>query len=571
MKKIYSIVLLCAFVLLSRQVNSQNLIWAKHMGGTLDGIGNSIAKDALGNVYTTGVFSGICDFDPGSSIFNLTSLGNKDIFVSKLDAAGNFLWAKQMGGTDFEMSYSIAVTANGDVYTTGYFWGTVDFDPGTGTHNLTSSGEADIFISRLDAAGNFQWVKQIGGTKYDAGNAITLDVNGNIYLTGTFAGTVDFNPGPGVFNMTSTTGSSDNDIFILKLNAIGDFEWAKQIGGGDRDEGLSIKADAAGNVYTCGYFRSGVDFDPGPGAFYISLNDKSDIFVSKLDASGNFVWAKAMAGTGEEQANAIFIDNSGNIYTTGAFERTADFDPGPGIYELTADGLTDIFVSKLDALGNFKWAKRMGGKDNDKGLSIAVDAGGNVYTTGYFTDTADFDPGAGTYNLISTKTRYWDVFISKLNSSGNFVWVKQIGGGTSHVGHAIIVDANENLFLTGEFYGTADFDPGVGTFNLTSDILNDVFVVKLGANVVLKVNNIFPDKISVYPNPATQLAVISWPLAENKKCELKICDALGKMVFQSAVSSPQSSVDVSNFDNGIYFVQLNAEDKTGTQKLIIQH
>jgi len=557
MKKIISILLICAFVVLTKQVNSQNLIWAKHMGGSSNAIGNSVTMDAIGNIYTTGVFSGTADFDPSPSTFNLSSAGYYDIFVSKLDASGNFLWAKQMGGSDYEAGLSIAVAANGDVYTTGYFWGTADFDPGSGKQNLTSSGLGDIFISNLDASGNFKWVKQLGAAKYDICNAITLDVNGNIFLTGSFAGMVDFNPGPGVFNMTSTIGSSDDDIFILKLNAAGDFTWAKRMeNGGDRDAGLSIKVDVAGNVYTCGYFRSGIDFDPGPGVFYISLVDKSDIFVSKLDASGNFKWAKAMAGTGEEQANGIFLDRSGNVYTTGAFERTVDFDPGPGIYNLTVDSLTDIFVSKLDSLGNFKWAKKMGGKDDETSLSIALDLAGNVYTTGNFSGIADFDPDAGTFNLSSTKyTKTWavDIFISKLDSLGNFVWAKKISGGTSQIGHSIMSDASENVFLTGEFYGTADFDPGSGTYNLVSGTQRDVFVVKLGAEVGLVKKIISPVKISIYPNPNPNILTIESPTIVN----IKLSDTGGRMILEQ---KNIQQINLENYPSGTYILMITDQE-----------
>ena len=137
------------------------------MGGNLPlnhDEGTSIAVDATGNVFTTGYFFSTSDFDPGTGTFNLTSLGLDDIFVSKLDALGNFVWTKQWGGTSAENSYSIAVDASGNVLTTGSFQSsTVDFDPGPGTFNLTSTGNRDIFVSKLDASGNFVWATSMGG------------------------------------------------------------------------------------------------------------------------------------------------------------------------------------------------------------------------------------------------------------------------------------------------------------------------------------------------------------------------------------------------------------------------
>jgi len=209
-------------------LSAQTLEWAKSMGGTGNEYGNSMAIDALGNVYTVGNYMGTVDFNPGTGTFNLTSVGLFDIFISKLDASGNFVFAKSMGGPLNDWATSIALSGN--IYTTGYFYGTADFDPGAGTFNLTSSNDSsDIFISNLDASGNFVYAKSMGGTSSKCySQSITIDASGNVYTTGYFSGTSDFDPGTGVFNLT-TTGV--NDIFISKLDASGNFVWAKSMGG----------------------------------------------------------------------------------------------------------------------------------------------------------------------------------------------------------------------------------------------------------------------------------------------------------------------------------------------------
>ncbi len=458
-----------------------NLAWAKQMGGASSDQGNSIAVDASGNVYTTGSFFGTTDFDPGPGTYNLTSFGSGDIFVSKLDASGNFLWAKQLGGADDDRGYSIAVDANGNVYTTGIFSGTADFDPGPGTYNLTTAGAGsiDAFISKLDAAGNFIWAKQLHGVFSTViGNSIAVDADGNVYTTGTFYYPgADFDPGPGTYNLTPTAGS---DIFVSKLDASGNFAWAKRIGGAGQSIGYSISVDAYANVYTTGYFQGTTDFDPGTGTYNLVSAGDWDIFVSKLSASGNFVWAKQMGGASYDVGKSISVDANGNVYTTGIFFGTVDFDPGTGTYNLSSASIVDIFVSKLDASGNFVWAKRLGGaSDYDEGRSIAVDPCGNVYTTGRFGGTADFDPGTGIYNLTSSN---YDPFVSKLDASGNFVWAIQFSGTgfiTGNIGNSIAVDASGNVYTTGQFSTTTDFDPGAGTYNLSSAGDWDIFVVKL--------------------------------------------------------------------------------------------
>ncbi len=420
---------------------------------------------------------------------NLFALLGIFLFVTQVNAQVTvYKWAKAIGGTDFDTSNSVAVDASGNVYTTGAFSGTVDFDPGAGTANLTSSGFLDIFISKLDASGNFVWAKAIGGNGYGQSNGIAVDASGNVYTTGWFNGSVDFDPGAGTANLTSANDDFFNDpsqdIFISKLDASGNYVWAKAMGGVSSDIGYGIAVDASGNVYTTGSFSEGmnsttVDFDPGTGTANLTVVGNVDIFISKLDTSGNYVWAKSMGSPGGEAAKSIAVDASGNVYTTGYFGNTVDFNPGAGTANLTA-GNFDIFISKLDASGNYVWAKAMGGIDDDQASSIAVDASGNVYTTGYFFGTADFNPGAGTANHTTAGGR--DIFISKLDASGNYVWSKAMGGTTLDISKGIKVDASGNVYTTGYFMGIADFDPSAATANLTSAGSTDIFISKLDAS-----------------------------------------------------------------------------------------
>jgi Beta-propeller repeat len=471
------VIFILSIVLFSPFIYSQDFAWACGIGGASGDLGKDIAIDVSGNVYTTGSFEGTADFDPGIGTYNLTSNGQGDIFICKLDSYGNFVWAKSMGSSYSESGTGIAVDVAGNVYTTGYFSLTVDFDPGSGTFNLTAPGSGrDIFVSKLDASGNFIWAKKMGGNDRDEGYSIALDASANVYTTGNFEGTADFDPGTGTFNLSSVGNS---DIFISKLNASGSFLWAKKFGGTSSDYGRSIALDASGNVHTTGKFRGTVDFDPGSGTYNLTAN-YMDVFVSKLDVSGNFVWAKNMGGSGEEFGYGISVDASGNVYTTGTFKNTADFDPGAGTYNLisTGSGSNDIFVSKLDISGNFVWAKNMGSTGNDYAFGISLDAAGNVFTTGRFEGTADFDPGTGTFNLVSVGT--YDIFISKLDASGNFIWAKQIGGSSWDGGSSITVDDYGNEYIIGFFQGTVDFDPGTGTAYLTSVGATDIFINKYG-------------------------------------------------------------------------------------------
>ncbi len=449
--------------------------WVKSSGGTLSDEYYSMAIDSSGNIYTTGYFMGTVDFDPGLGASNLTSAGDGDIFVQKLDSSGNLIWVKKMGGTLSDLGSHIALDAMGNVYVTGWFKGTADFDPGAATFNLNSAGNYDIFVLKLDSNGTFIWANSMGSTAIDHGLGISVDVSGNVLTTGVFQGAVDFNPGGSIFNLTSAGG---RDIFIQKLNANGNFIWAKRMGGIYDDEGNSITTDTSGNIYTTGFFHATADFDPGAGTVNLVSAGYADIFIQKMDAGGNLIWAKRIGGIEIDAGLSIATDALGNIYTTGYFDETADFDPGLGNALLTAIDEGDIFIYKLDANGNYVWAKGMGGTGWDSGESIAVDNYGNVYTTGWFDSwVVDFDPGVATLNL--TKSGNIDMFIHKLDVNGNLEWVQHIGAPLHENGMSIALDGIGNIYTGGIFLGTVDFDPGAGTANLTSAGGNDFFILKL--------------------------------------------------------------------------------------------
>lgn len=465
--------LLVICLLVGTVSKAQTFDWANAFGGTDPDYGSSIAVDDAGNVYTTGRFSGTVDFDPGAGTTVLAG-GFFDIFIQKTDAAGNFLWARTVGGIGIDGGFSITVDDLGNVYTTGFFEGTVDFDPGAGTANLVSNGDVDVFVLKLDAAGNFLWAKNFGGASSDEGKSIAVDGSGNVYTTGNFASSVDFDPG---VDTTSLSANGVNDIFIQKMDAGGNFLWAKVFGSVQDDQSSSIVIDDFGNIYATGFFRSTVDFDPGAGVTSFTSNGGFDCFVQKMDTTGNFLWAKTFGGSDSDNGASIAADGFGNVYISGVFVGTVDFDPGVGTTNLTSNGSVDCFVQKLDATGNFLWAKAFGGSDGESFCHLASDDFGNVYTTGAFLGTVDFDPGAGTNNLSSMGSN--DVYVQKLDASGDFLWARTFGGPFWIFSNAITLSDVGDVYLTGNFGGTADFDPGVGTANLTSNGSFDIFVNKL--------------------------------------------------------------------------------------------
>ncbi|MCX6186513.1 MAG: SBBP repeat-containing protein, partial [Bacteroidetes bacterium] len=421
-----------------------------------------------------------------------STIGGSDIFVSKLNSSGNFVWAKKFGSTLDDFGNSITLDVARNVYTVGRFQGTVDFDPGLGTSNLVSVGNEDIYISKLNSAGNFVWAKRIGGVGNEYGSYISHDALGNIYIIGYFEGTVDFDPGTSVYNLT-TTYSGRYNMFILKLDASGNFAWVKQVGGGlfGSANGYSMVFDNVGSIYATGFFQGINDFDPDTGIFNLTSNGinnnfNADVFILKLSSSGSFKWAKNLGGSDADWAYSIAVDNAKNVYSTGYFNGSADFDPDTGSFILSSMGSTDIFISKLDSLGSYVWAKRIGGMDEDEGRSIILDDSGNVYTTGFYRNSVDLDPGIGV--VLSGNNNSSNSYLLKLFSSGNFAWVNGIYGGTWERGYSLVFDSSKNIYVTGTFSDTVDFDASSNTYNLISSGYGDIFVLKLNKSGVLPVS-----------------------------------------------------------------------------------
>ncbi len=476
LKCIKTIISLLFLNCIVNQVSAQPYFeWGKNLGGSDYDFASAVAVDAAGNVYTTGNFDGTADFNPGSGTNNLSSAGYSDVFVCKLDASGNLVWARAMGGFGYDGGMSIAVDSKGNVYTVGYFMAIADFNPGSGTNTMNASGNADIFISKLDAGGNFVWAKQMSGSLSELPTGISLDKNGNILICGAFEGTVDFNPGSGTNTLSANPVSS---AFIAKLNPSGNYVWAKKFGANGDNYANALCTDNTGNVFTTGYFTGTVDFNPGTGTFTLSAAADKDVYISKLDSNGNYVWAGQFEGDGLEEGRGITLDNSGNIYTTGTFTVNCDFDPGSANYDLSSGGNEDVFVCKLNSSGNFVWARNFGGSIDDFAYSIAVDARNCVYTTGSFNSSADFDPGSSDFYLYTSGGK--DIFISKLDASGNLEWAKQIGGtGFDNRGIGLALDAGRNIYTVGYFNDTADSNPNSGTSNIVSNGSLDGFVQKM--------------------------------------------------------------------------------------------
>lgn len=540
------------FIVLSTNSFGQSLQWAKQIGSTGWDEATSIVTDQHNNIYTVGLFRGTVDFDPGPNVFNMTSVGEKDAFICKLNPDGDLVWAKQYGDSaSIDEKGSIGIDSMGNLYTTNSFVGTVDFDPGPTDYTLISQGwDRDIFIQKLDKDGNFIWAKQIGAQPSVAAPtpthayAIAVDPAGNQYLTGYFDGTADFDPDSStVFNMTVHLYT---DIFVCKLDAQGDFVWAKQFGGQTGGVGYAIAVDKNSNVYSTGAIGLGspIDFDPGPNIFNLTASDplQTEVYISKLDAQGNFAWAQAL---GRGQGSAIAVDEWNNVYSC-------------GLHQLT----DTVVLHRFDPLGNLLWAKELGGRS---GWGIDTDHMGHVYTTGSCkADTSDFDPGPSSFMLSG------DAFISQLDTAGNFKWAGTFTTAAQIFPRALTVDAAGSVLTTGYFNGITDFDPSTSVFNLTGPTLGyDVFIHKLNTNAGLGlIENSFETGVSVYPNPTAGNLIVEFE-KEYDDVQLVLRNSIGQVLDKKYVRGSNKVEIQINEAAGMYLLEIsNRKDQKALIKVI---
>ena len=547
------ILALCSLALFAQ---NEDWLWAKQAGGISGDKGYSIAVDAYGNSYITGYFRESATF--GTTTLTSSSDYGSDIFVAKMDINGNWLWAKQAGGTDYHGGYGIAVDANGNSYVTGYFSGSATF----GTTTLTSSGYDDIFVAKLDSSANWLWAKQAGGTSSDIGYGIAVDAYGNSYVTGYFKSSSCS------FGTITLTSSGYEDIFVAKLDINGNWLWAKQAGGTSEDGGTSIAVDANGNSYVTGSFKESANF----GTTTLTSSGSWDIFVAKIDHNGNWLWAKQAGGTDNDGGISIAVDDNGNSYVTGGFYGSSCSFSTITLINSSIE-YSDIFVAKIDYNGNWLWAKQAGGTGYDAGYGIAVDTNGNSYVTGEFDGSATF----GTTTFTSSGGS--DIFVAKLDSNGNWLWAKQAGGTDDDYGKGIAVDNNGNSYVTGYFWSSATF--GTTTLTSSSDYGSDIFVTKLG-----EVNSIdLPDIISfngirsIYPNPFNPLTTIDYEISMPADVKIEVYNNRGQLVRNFILGyKEQGSYKLTweGEDNngclcstGIYYIRMQAGKEIYIKKAVL--
>jgi Secretion system C-terminal sorting domain len=434
-------------------------------GNTLSDAGSHLSIDNNGDIICIANFSDTVDVDHTGTVNNIMSKGGTDIALIKYDIGGNLIWAKSMGSLSADVSYDATIDQNNDIIITGRFNDSIVFD----TQTLYATGsDLDFFVAKYNQSGTFQWAFNIDGSLNTYARGVCVDVYNNIYITGNYKGTIDFDPSGNTFALNSFNVS--NDIFVAKYNTSGSFLWAFSMGNIDTEWGADIISTQDTNIVVVGYYKNTINFDP-VGTYNLTSGVTSSAFIAKYDTSGNFIWANSLGvGISSAHATDIYEDKLGNLLLSGSIDNTVDFDFSGATNQLNSVN-GEVYLAKYDSDCNYLWANNynISGSDHNQ---ITV-SNSKVYLTGRFSGTKDIDPSANTHYVISNGND--DICIIEHDANGAFI--NGVGIGSSDYDFNNSVTSNDSLIIiTGRYRNTMDFDPSPNTHSHSSNGDSDWYI-----------------------------------------------------------------------------------------------
>jgi hypothetical protein len=494
---------------ITRLNSNGDFVWTKMLDGDNEVFISNLQTDANGNYYMNGFFKGTCDFNPDPLVANnLTSSGDKDVFLCKWNSTGVFQWVRQFGNAGSNISYDMATDAAGTCYMAVMYVDSIDADPGVAQSYYLSNGLQDALMVKVSTSGTLLNAYSIGGAFVDVIRDFKVLPGNELLVTGSVLGTVDLDPGVGTFPVTVLPGTQAG--FILKLNAQGAFTWAKVLqpqNGGSLSRVESIDTDQNGNIYLSGVNQGAVDFNPDNQAVHLisSVNGTMDAYMMKLNSAGQFLWAHSFGANFSDYLNSVTVMNDGRCFIFGEYSGQIDLDP---------DSVNTMLITSPGSFGNYQ------------------------------------------------------NFILGLDANGNYSWGSGVGGyGANLIGNTLVTDGNNNLFSCGYYGGSTDFDPNAGVFNLSSPPLTGGgFILKL-STAVTGVSESTASDFNFFPNPATDQVIIQ-SSSGDRMDNIAVFALSGKCISSIAANQHTAfRLDVSSLSAGMYLLQITSSAGITAKKL----
>ena len=527
-------------------------------GGPSFESGYAVTKDMNGDLVVVGNFGGTVDFDPGPGETILSTTSTADGFVAKYTEHGEFIWAKQFAGGGLTNVRGVGTDSERDIYVSGPFDSRVDFDPGIDSAYIQAAGGTDGYMVKLNASGEFIWVRQVGSAEDDWVHAIDVNDVGDVYAAGHFSLLIDFDPGPDEHMLTADS----TDGYVLKLNTNGEFNWVAQIGGESTQQVRGIRLDLYGGVYATGGYEGTVDFDPGPNHYHLTStgdNGKTDAFALKLESSGSFEWAYTLGGNGNDFGREVTVDVEDHIVLTGSFEETAAFNPGdePILDSLQSVGAADIYLARWSqcfTTYNSIFPISCGPYTSPSGIHVWTESG-------LYQDTLLNEAGCDSVVTVN-------LYVVNLNlnivQEGNQIVSQHDGDNYQWV------DC-DNLFepVPGATFQT--YEPPVsGQYAVIVEEEGCVDTSACFQYIISAVNEKWlKNAVKIYPNPSGGVFNIEWN--ENiRELQFSVYDALGRTMFTSGVLKEVRFSEYFDFVPGLYWIEIRQKESQLYSKWIVE-
>lgn len=459
--------ILLQFLFVPNVVISQKFDWAKKFESTGICFNTNLSIDSQGNLITvleTSNTNSSIDMDlgPGTAI-----VGPNNYYVdilAKYDSLGNLLWYLPLNDSSKSPDvYSLTTNSLGEIYLCLGIHDTMDIDPGPGVSIINCANNiTNLVLCKFSVTGALLWynhlVRTLGANYHDDARGISLDNNENIIIGGKFYGIIDLDPGPATAQFISTTGTSN--AFIAKYSPTGSFIFGYGFGASQNDEVWELDVDENNNIIAIGDFQGNTDFDKSTAVNSLSVSYLSP-FILKLANDGSFKWVKThgTSSNGRAIPLRVEIDKLNNILISGHCKGTTNLAISPASYPIAIGTSNfDIYIQKLDSMGNYIWAHRFGNTNSDQLGDMALDTLNNLYLIGYASKSIDLDRTTATYQLptqFNFNVNY--IYLAKFNPNGIVDWARDIrGNGGADAGRTIEVNQYGQVYSFSQFTDSVD-------------------------------------------------------------------------------------------------------------------